>query len=179
MGHAAPLKTPAWLAIVGHSGAGKTTLIEALLPLLVQKGLRVATLKHSHHAPVLDTPNTDSWRHKQAGTSRSLFVTPTHLQLVADLTPPADPETLIQTYCADMDLVLAEGFSNAAGAKIEVLRRACNPTPRCTPEQGLIARVSDQNERSRELASNLPVLALDDAPGIVRFILQWKAGHDC
>ena len=38
---------------------------------------------------------------------------------------------------------LAEGFSHAPGAKIEVLRRACSATPRCAPEEGVVALVTD------------------------------------
>ena len=33
----------------GWSGSGKTTLIEKLIPLFVQRGLRVSLIKHAHH----------------------------------------------------------------------------------------------------------------------------------
>ena len=33
----------------GWSGSGKTTLIERLIPLFVQRGLRVSLIKHAHH----------------------------------------------------------------------------------------------------------------------------------
>ncbi len=35
------------IGITGWSGAGKTTLILKLIPLLTQRGLRVSTLKHA------------------------------------------------------------------------------------------------------------------------------------
>ena len=40
---------PKVFIFVGHSGAGKTTLIEKLLRELSGRGLRVATIKHAHH----------------------------------------------------------------------------------------------------------------------------------
>ena len=43
------------LGIAGYSGAGKTTLIEALLPRLLATGLRVSVVKQSHHDIDLDT----------------------------------------------------------------------------------------------------------------------------
>lgn len=34
--------------IAGHSGMGKTTLLEQLLPLFQARGLAVSVIKHSH-----------------------------------------------------------------------------------------------------------------------------------
>ena len=64
------------LGIAGWSGAGKTTLIEAVLPLLRRAGLVVSTIKHAHHGAELDTPGKDSWRHRQAGACEVLIATP-------------------------------------------------------------------------------------------------------
>jgi molybdopterin-guanine dinucleotide biosynthesis protein B len=161
-------------SFVGHSGSGKTTLIEKLLRELSGRGLTVATIKHAHHKLQLDTPGKDSWRYKQAGAAMSMLVTSGVLQLVADA--PADrngrrdPEQLAQRFLGEADLVLAEGFSHAAGAKIEVLRRGCSATPRCEIEDGLIAMVTDVDE----VYPQLPHFALDDIDGVVRFMLERK-----
>jgi molybdopterin-guanine dinucleotide biosynthesis protein B len=168
MGYAAPLN-PATLAIVGHSGAGKTTLIERLLPLLNANGMRVATIKHSHHALDFDVPGKDSWRHKQAGAAASLLVASSGIQLVADVINGQDIEQLIQRYFFDMDLVLAEGFSQASCAKIEVLRQDCNPDARCLSEQGLIALVTDV----AEVDTPLPKFAMNDLASVAKFIIAW------
>ena len=55
------------LGLVGWSGSGKTTLLIKLLPLLTQRGLKVATLKHAHHAFDIDVPGKDSFAHREAG----------------------------------------------------------------------------------------------------------------
>lgn len=153
---------------VGHSGCGKTTLIEKLLRELSGRGLRVATIKHAHHKVVLDTPGKDSWRYKQAGAAMSMLVTSGELQLVANAVERREPEQLAQRFLGEADLVLAEGFSHASGAKIEVLRRECSNVPRCSIEDGLIAIVTDIDE----VYPQLPHFALDDIAGIVQFMFE-------
>lgn len=158
---------PPVLIFVGHSGAGKTTLIEKLLPELKRRGLRLATIKHAHHRVALDQPGKDSWRYKQAGAALSMLVTADALQLVADAVDRRDPAQLARRFLGEADLVLAEGFSHAPGAKIEVLRRACDRPPRCAIDDGLIAIVTDVGEAYPEL----PHFALDDVAGIADFVL--------
>jgi molybdopterin-guanine dinucleotide biosynthesis protein B len=153
------------ISIVGHSGSGKTTLIEKLLPVLNAAGLKVATIKHTHHQVPLDTQGKDSWRFKQAGAVASMLVTPQALQLVADMPAPHDPVLLAQRYFSDADLVLAESFSQADCPKIEVLRAACCAETRSS--EGLIALVTDVADAHPEL----PHFAPDDVAGIAQFIL--------
>ncbi len=153
---------------VGHSGSGKTTLIEKLICELNSRGLKVATIKHAHHTVVLDTPGKDSWLYKQAGAAMSMLVTSNELQLVADAVDRREPEQLAQRFLGEADLVLAEGFSQASGVKIEVLRRECSTVPRCAVEDGLIAMVTD----IAEVYPQLPHFALDDIDGIIRFMLD-------
>src|ERR1043166_5269352 len=56
----------------GFSGSGKTTLIEQLIPLFIARGLKVALIKHAHHAFDVDQPGKDSYRHRQAGAGEVL-----------------------------------------------------------------------------------------------------------
>lgn len=158
------------ISIVGHSGSGKTTLIEKLLPVLNAAGLKVATIKHTHHQVPLDTPGKDSWRFKQAGAVASMLVTPQALQLVADMPAQHDPRLLAQRYFGDADLVLAESFSQADCPKIEVLRAACCTETRSS--EGLIALVTDVADAHPELPHFLP----EDVAGIAQFILARVRG---
>jgi molybdopterin-guanine dinucleotide biosynthesis protein B len=163
-----PPKNPAVFSFVGHSGAGKTTLIEKLLHELSGRGLLVATIKHAHHKVALDTPGKDSWRYKQAGAVMSMLVTSNELQLVADAADRREPNQLAQRFLGEADLVLAEGFSHASGAKIEVLRRECSTAPRCTVADGLIAMVTDDIE----VYPQLPHFAFDEVSRIAQFMLD-------
>ena len=161
---------PRVISIVGFSAAGKTTLVEKLIRELSSRGLRVATIKHAHHKVELDTPGKDSYRYKEAGATMSLLLTRDALQLVADATDNREPEQLAERYMGDADIVLAEGFSHAPGAKIEVLRRACEKPPRCAIDDGLIAIVTDMDEVYPEL----PHFGLEDIKGIAQFLLKVK-----
>ena len=160
--------TPRVISVVGHSGAGKTTLVEKLIRELCARGIKVATIKHAHHKVELDTPGKDSYRYKEAGAVMSMLVTTTQLQVVVDATERREPVQLAQRFLGEADMVLAEGFSLGGGAKIEVLRRACNKPPRCAIGDGLIAIVTDMDE----VYPQLPHFALDDIAGITCFILE-------
>ena len=56
----------------GWSGSGKTTLIERLIPCFTARGLRVALIKHAHHAFESDQPGKDAQRQRQAGATEVL-----------------------------------------------------------------------------------------------------------
>jgi molybdopterin-guanine dinucleotide biosynthesis adapter protein len=156
------------VSIVGHSGSGKTTLVEKLIRELCVRGIKVATIKHAHHKVELDTPGKDSFRYKDAGAVMSMLLTRDALQLVADAKTEREPEQLAKRFLGEAELVLAEGFSHAPGAKIEVLRRACDKPARCAVEDGLIAMVTDMDE----VYPQLPHFGLEDVNGIVDFILS-------
>ena len=160
--------SPSVFIFVGHSNAGKTTFVEKLIPELVARGRTVATIKHAHHKVQLDTEGKDSWRYKQAGAAMSMLVTAQALQLVADATERREPRQLADRFLGEADVVLAEGFSHAAGEKIEVLRRACGKAPRCAVEDGLIALVTD----CPEIYPELPHFDLDDTAGVAEFLLR-------
>ena len=55
------------LGICGSSGSGRTTLIEVLLPELLQRGLRVAVVKDDCRACLVDFPDKDSERLYRTG----------------------------------------------------------------------------------------------------------------
>ena len=90
--------TPRVISVVGHSGAGKTTLVEKLIRELSGRGIKVATIKHAHHKVVLDTPGKDSYRYKEAGAVMSMLVTTTQLQVVVDATERREPVQLAQRF---------------------------------------------------------------------------------
>jgi len=160
------------LAIVGYSNSGKTTLVEKLIAALSQQGLRIATIKHSHHQPEMDTPGKDSWRHKQAGASASLLVGPEKMLMVSDLDVQPTPTQLANAYFSDYDLVLVEGYASMPCPKIEVVRAARSVDLRCD-EEGLLAVVTDVSG----LDVAVPKLNLNDVPSVVDFILIWMKGE--
>ena len=67
------------IIIAGHSGAGKTTLVEQLIPALKALGQRVSVVKHAHHRFEMDHPGKDTWRHREAGAFEVVAASPQRL----------------------------------------------------------------------------------------------------
>jgi molybdopterin-guanine dinucleotide biosynthesis protein B len=133
------------LGIVGWSGAGKTTLITQLLPLLSRRGFRVATLKHAHHAFDVDQPGKDSYEHRKSGACEVLVSSArrwVQMHEVGDGVEATLPELLQRV--SPCDLILVEGFKTAQHFKLEVFRQA-NGKPALHPEDShILAVASDQ-----------------------------------
>ena len=60
--------------MVGASGAGKTSLLEQLLPALRARGLAVGAVKHASHGFEADRPGKDSQRLYAAGADAVALV---------------------------------------------------------------------------------------------------------
>jgi molybdopterin-guanine dinucleotide biosynthesis protein B len=157
------------LAISGYSGSGKTTLITRLIPLLRAAGLRVAVIKHTHHAAEWDAPGKDSWRHREAGAEQVMLVTPER-RFLSEACPAAN-ELPLEAHVARLapcDLVLAEGFKHHPAPRIEVID-VLQDKPRLYPaDPQVLALAVDQ-----PLDTALPQFARGDAAGISQFILYW------
>lgn len=61
------------VGFVGASGAGKTTLMEKTLAVLVGRGWKVSAVKSTHHDTDTDKPGKDSWRYREAGASEVIL----------------------------------------------------------------------------------------------------------
>lgn len=111
------------VAIIGHQGTGKTRLIEQLIPVLLERGYRVGTVKHAPDLEEIDTPGADSSRHRAAGAEKTLVVGAVEQALFWDWDPQAPIDAQIERLFPDCDLVLVEGFKHGPFPKIEVWRR--------------------------------------------------------
>ena len=137
-----PLR-PALVAIVGKSDAGKTTLIEKLVPELVKLGLRVGTVKHDAHSFEIDHPGKDSWRHGQAGAEAYVVASPERLAFVTKLPGELPLRAIALRFYAGFDLVVAEGYKASAPHRVELFRTgAGHAEPLCAPGEAL-ALVTD------------------------------------
>jgi molybdopterin-guanine dinucleotide biosynthesis protein B len=152
----------------GYSGAGKTTLIEALIPRFTARGLTVSLIKHTHHDFDVDRPGKDSWRHREAGATEVMLVCDTRWAIMHELRGRAEPSFEEQiARLSPCDLVLVEGFKYTPIPKLEVHRPA-NGKPYIWPENhDVIAVASD-------VALDIPkrVLDLNDRDAIAAFILE-------
>ena len=159
------------LGFAAFSGTGKTTLIEQLIPLLIEQGLRIALVKHSHHDIEMDKPGKDSYRLRKAGASqvvlagthRSIYF---HEHQQAHDSQLSEQLALLNTDC--LDLVLVEGYRDQAFPKIE-LHRSLLDKPFLYPnDTHIIALVCDQYVD----VIDLPLFDFTQLQSMVSFILQ-------
>ena len=109
--------------LAAMSGAGKTTLAEALIRIFTARGYKTSSIKHAHHQFDPDTPGKDSWRHRKAG-ALEMLVSSASRRVKFTETPDmneADLPTLLAEL-APVDIVLVEGFKTANFPKVEIHR---------------------------------------------------------
>lgn len=167
---------PFFIGIVGWKNSGKTTLVERLVPILIRRGHRVATVKHTHHALRALDGGTDGERHARAGASEAIVIAPATWEISGRprAGPPPDL-TQLRARLGGVDLVLVEGFKSAPIPKIEVRRRASSIREPLAPgDANVIAIAADYPVN----ASGLPLFDLDDAEGIAAFVETFLAAPD-
>ena len=159
------------LGIVGWSGSGKTTLLVALLPLLRAGGLRVSTVKHTHHGFDMDRPGKDSHRHREAGAHEVLVASSGRWALLHEVVglEPGLPDLLRKL--DPVDLVLVEGFKSHPYPKLEVFRPAVGKPPIWPTETDIVAVATDAAEQ----ADHPTVLPLNDPAVISGWLRSYLA----
>ena len=152
----------------GWSGSGKTTLIEKIIPLFVQRGLRVSLVKHAHHTFDVDVPGKDSYRHRHAGASEVLVTSSRRWVLMHELRGAQEPSFEEQLKrLSPCDLLLVEGFKFAPIPKLEVWRAATGEGLLHSNDRHIVALASDER-----VDTALPFMDLNDVAAIERFILD-------
>jgi molybdopterin-guanine dinucleotide biosynthesis protein B len=153
----------------GWSGSGKTTLIEALVPKLTARGLRVSLVKHAHHDFDIDVPGKDSHRHREAGCAEVLVSSARRWAIVHELR--GEPELTLEDALAHVspcDLVLVEGYKRAAIPKLEVYRAEVGK-PLLHPVDPHIVGLATDAPGAAE-GRGLPVFALDAYDMLATFV---------
>lgn len=154
--------------LAGYSNSGKTTLLEKLIPLFVARGLRVATIKQTHHDVDLDRPGKDTHRHRAAGASEVLLTSSARWALMHELRDEPEPSLAEHVQrLSPCDLVLVEGFKREALPKLEIHRPASGQPLLYQEDPHIIAIACDV-----PLEASLPVLDLNDPEAIADFILH-------
>ncbi len=155
---------PPVLCIVGKKKSGKTAVVVSLVAELARRGRRVMTVKHGHGFR-LDTPGTDSWRHRHEGGARRVVMAgPEDFAVVGEWGTEGEPELeeLVRRYLADAEIVIAEGFKGSDAPKIDVFRSSAHAVPVYDPRDPganrFLAVVTDR----ADFQAAVPVLHLDD-----------------
>jgi molybdopterin-guanine dinucleotide biosynthesis protein MobB len=160
-------KPPIILEVVGYSGAGKTTLIEKLIPALRKLGIRLAVIKHTSHHHELDKPGKDSHRLRQAGAEAVVVSSPKMVAMFREVEREWPIARLLRHLPRKIDLVIAEGFRSSRHPCLEVFRRGFSPDLKCRNHPQLLAVVGDDPG-----GLNVPRFERDAVREIAEFLLR-------
>lgn len=158
------------VAFVGRHNSGKTTLLLAVLPLLVARGIRIGYLKHAHAGFEIDQPRKDSYRARRTGVLQTIVLGGGQIAVIDDARVEQELglDAAIARYARDdLDLLVVEGFKAEPLPKIEVARAALSTELLCLNDRNLIATVTDF-----DVSPAVPHFGLGDAPAVAAFILS-------
>ena len=164
------LPDPPVLGFSAFSGTGKTTLLCRLIPLLKERGVRVAMVKHAHHTFDIDTPGKDSYELRKAGADQMLVASSQRWALMVE--DPHDDRPDLDRLLAHLDpahadLILVEGFKDEAIPKIELHRAGLNQPLLFPDDEDVVAVATDA---PLPVVTDLPVLDLNDPAAIADFV---------
>ena len=160
-------RRPPVMSFVGRSNSGKTTFLEKLIPVLKERGVRVATIKHDVHDFEIDREGKDTYRHKQAGARITMIASPKKLALVEDLDSELPLEAIVTRYVQNVDLVITEGYKKEQMPKIEVYTFREDVPPLALDDPNLLAIVADV-----PLDAHVPVFSRDIPAPVADFIVE-------
>jgi len=163
------MQDPRVLGITGWSGSGKTSLILRLIPLLAQRGLRVATLKHAHHEFDVDIPGKDSYEHRKAGASEVIICSArrwVHMHELGGAAEPSLAQLLRRVSCCD--LVLVESYKRERHPKIEVYRPSLGKSALYVEDPQIVAVATDAPLQG----ASVPVIDLNNAQAVAAQVLH-------
>ncbi len=161
------------LGFAAFSGTGKTTLLEAMIPILVRAELRIGLIKHSHHNFQIDQPGKDSYRLRKAGATQILLAASSRTAAIIEhgdiKTKPSLADQFKHLDCDKLDLIIVEGFKNEPIPKIEIYRSSLEHPYLFPNDPNIIALVTDELPR---LKLNIPLLDINQPQQVADFILK-------
>lgn len=157
------------------SGIGKTTLLTHLIPILVQRGIRLSVVKHAHHTFDIDHPGKDSYRLREAGAVQMLLGSKKRWALITERSRTDEGQEEVGLFdllphmdASKVDVILVEGFKQEHIPKIEVFRPSLNNPLLADSDPNVIAIASDG-----PVKTTLPVLDLNNPSVVADFVLDW------
>jgi molybdopterin-guanine dinucleotide biosynthesis protein B len=159
------------LHVIGGKNHGKTSLIVELIQELTGRGVRIGTIKHTHHRHELDVPGKDSYRHRLAGAEIVGMLSPSMNAVflpgnAVRATGEDRYETLAPLF-TDCRFVIVEGDSQTSAPKVEVWRKEMATPPLAASDPSVMAIVTDDMP---PVAKEL--LPRSDVVGLANWVLR-------
>jgi molybdopterin-guanine dinucleotide biosynthesis protein MobB len=163
--------------IIGRKNHGKTTLVVELVQALSARGLRVGTIKHTHHHHELDTPGKDSHRHRESGAAAVGICSPSmnavfwsgNRDTSQSGSNQEDKYAVFAAMFERCDLVLVEGDTQTDAVKVEVWRSAVGSAPIALDNNSVAAVITDD---VLTVATDVPVWPRSDVNAVVDGLLS-------
>ena len=157
------------VGIVGWKDSGKTTIATKIINKLSSKNFRVASIKHAHHEFDIDHENTDSFKHRLAGSSQVIVSSSKRWVKISELNNSKEKklDELINQL-SEIDIVIVEGFKKENHPKIEIIKNDNdNDNYLFTKIKNIKAIISNN-----KLETDLKIFKNDEIDNIVDFILR-------
>lgn len=160
------------IVIAGYSNAGKTTLIEKLIPALKALGQRVSVVKHAHHRFEMDHPGKDTWRHREAGAFEVVASSPHRLVLTREFeqTVELSVHAVLAEVYPGVDWVLVEGYRDCNLPKLEVWR-ADTGKPTLYANDPFVVAVATDKPDNLPVPTGLPVMHLEQPVDMAKWLV--------
>jgi len=140
------------VSIVGNSGSGKTTFLEQLIPKVIKRGYKVATIKHDAHNFEIDKPGKDSWKHRKAGAETVILSAKNRLAMIRELDTEVGLDDILANYISeDIDLVITEGYKTGDKPKIEIFRPTKFAKPLFDLDDDKVLTIVENKDNSNKL----------------------------
>lgn len=162
------------IGIAAFSGTGKTTLLTQVIPLLLQRGIRVGMIKHAHHRFDVDTPGKDSYELRKSGAEQVLIGSQNRWALMTET--PAQQNDPDLNYLIDrldhsrLDLIMVEGFKQLPFPKIELHRPSTGHQLLFPNDPHIVAIAHDE---ILPVVTQLPRLDINSPDAVVDFIVAY------
>ncbi len=158
-------KQPKILAVSGVKNSGKTTLISKLIPVIKEKGIKIATIKHDGHNFSCDIEGTDTYKHFNSGAVGTAIFSKDKFFIVKN---GCVDEKYLKDFFGDVDLIILEGFKKSNYKKIEIVRKGISNNLVCNDDT-LIAIVSNCISNYKDI----PVFDINDIDLISNLIIRY------
>lgn len=154
------------ISIAAWSGTGKTTCLEKLIQMLVQRGVKIAVVKHDGHDFSMDIEGKDTDRFYKAGAQMVVISSSQKCAVIRRNTKDLSLEDIV-SHITDVDLILVEGFKYGKQPKIELYRSAvCEKLMENITNR--IAIISD-----KQWDVGVPVFPMENLTTVVEFLMDY------
>ncbi len=154
------------IGVVGWKDVGKTFFVTEIIKLLVKKGYKVGTVKHAHHDFDIDKPDTDSFKHRQSGSTEVIISSSKRwAKIIENSNKKEKTLTELLSEFNDIDIAIVEGFKKEKHPKIEIISKSSKSIN--NQIKNVVAIVADDINYS-----STPVFKKNDIESLTQFIID-------